>query len=687
MGARSLVRDRAVIRDKTFVASNDPHDNFVAEERTRRANRRRLIVFGAVFVIVAAIGLVYDFSRPAVYEATARLSLAPPTGQRATDAAQAGAQATFLRDEVQFLTSRTLLATVWKGLQGAPVPTPPISISDPAASLQTMLTADAVEGTSIVVLRASGGTRAFLKPFLDRLVAAYQVSLVERYQGTATDAIAQSRDEAHKLAENVVARRKEADAFRARYNIVSLERDENQVLAEVKGNAAALNAANDKLVAAEARLGALQEAQNAGQSVTRNRDNPSLAALEQQAVGIRADLREIGRTFTPQYMQIDPRVKAMRERLAELEQQIVAQRQSSQQGALQEARQEVSTARAAAARLRQQLGTNQQAVQSFTSRFNEYKSMQEEITRVEQLRQKAVERQAALEAEEKARVPKAEVLEPASTPTSPASPPYARDAAFALLAALVAGLLAMGIVELFNRPPPQPAAVVMPQTWVPIAVNGRSMQALGAEPPAPMLDASPSPARPAAALSSPVVSPRELSHRELRLLIDASDPKLRAAIALLSMGLAPHEVAALRRADVDREAAVVHVTGDAARRLRMPPQVAALLPADGPPADASLLTGRNGAPLSEASLDAALLYAAHDADLERAEEIDAMAVRHTYVCHLVRQGVRFSDLAQLVGDLRADALAAYGRMTPAGPRKTLDGIDPVLPAIRAMSVG
>ncbi|MGI9025560.1 MAG: GumC family protein [Burkholderiaceae bacterium] len=352
----------------TFFDTRDPHGNFGAEERTRRANRRRLTVFLIVFALFSLVGLIYDYSRPPIYEATARLNLVPATGQRTNDPARPGEQANFLRDEVQFLTSRTLLANVWDRLKGAPVPPPAVSLVDPAASLQTMLSVTPVEGTNVVSMRARGGEPTFLKAFVDRLVAAYQVSVAQRYKIASVDAVVEVRDEARKLEESVAAKRREADAFRARYNIVSLERDENQILSEVKGAGAALNAANDKVVAAEARLGALKDAQEAGQSVTRNKDNSTLAALEQQAAGIRADLKEVARTFTPQYMQIDPRVRSQRERLVEIEQQIVAQRQTSQQGALQEAREELAGARAAAARLRQQLAANQQSVQSFTSR-------------------------------------------------------------------------------------------------------------------------------------------------------------------------------------------------------------------------------------------------------------------------------------------------------------------------------
>ena len=665
---------------RTVFEPNNQLGNFEAERQSRRANRRRLAVFLPVFLLLSLIGLVYVFSRPAVYQATARLNFVPAAAP-ASDPARASEKPYSLRDEVQFLTSRTLLAEVWERLKKSSVPPPDLSAADPAASLQTMLSATPVQGTNIVLLRAQGRQPAFLSAFLDNLVAAYQASLAERYKSASAGTLAELGIEARKLEASVLGKRQEVDAFRARHNIVSLERDENQVLAEVKGIGAAMNAANDKVVAAEARLGALQEAEAAGKSVTRARDNPTLAALEQQVAGIRADLKEVARTFTPQYMQIDPRVKSLRARLVDLEQQIVVQRQSSQQNALQEAREDLTGARAAAARLRQQLSGNQKSVQAFTSRFNEYRALQGELANVEQLRQKAVERLAALSAEENTRMPKVEVVEAAATPYSPSSPWYARDAALALGGALIAGLLTMGIVELFNRPPRQPATVIVPQAWVPVPIGGHGMAMLGPETRTPLLDAANAPA-----LAAPQPLPRELRTPEVRALLDAADRDLRAAIALLLMGLTRREVVDLRRGDVDHDAGLIRV-GAARRPVPLPANILALLPDDNTPADAPLLATRNGPRIPEADLDAALLYAAHDAGIENADDVTPQSLRHTYVAFLVRQGMRFSELVKLVGHLPADTLAAYKLLAPAGPRQPLEPVDPLLPAIRELQPG
>lgn len=653
----------------------DAGGDYDADARSRRANRRRLLVFASVFVTLLVIGLVWDFSRPAVYEATARLDFA--RSDASAPAPDAVGPQYALRDEVQYLTSRTLLAKVWEDLRDLPAHPPELSAGDPPATLQSMLTASEVPGTNIVAIRAEGGDPAFLRTFVDRLIGRYRAGLDERFKGGSSNALADAQDETKRLDAAVDDKRREVDAFRAKNNIVSLERDENQVLSEVKGTGASLNAANEKLAGAEAKLAALKDAQAAGKTVTRSRDNPTLAALEQRAAGIRADLRATARQFTEEYMNIDPRIRAERAQLAEIDEQMQAVRRDSQQGALQEAQEEVASARGAAVALRQQLAANQTAVQGFTSHFNEYKTLQGQLTRLEELRQKATDRLTVLDAGERGRKPKVAVVEPPSVPQSPVRPLFARDAALVVLAALVAALAAMGIVEFFNRPPARPTTVVVPQTWAtPVEFDGSAM-ALGTRPASlPRVEeraASP-------LLAAPL--PRELADVEMTALLAAADPEFRAVTALFLTGLTAAEVVALRRGDVDRERCRVDVGGSEARSVTLPVEAIAWMPEPAEPADAPLFTDSVARPLSEATLRTALLYAAHDAGLDGADDVTPEALRHTYVAFLLRQGLRFADVARIAGPLAADRLAAYKRLAPGGTPLSPADVERVLPALR-----
>jgi succinoglycan biosynthesis transport protein ExoP len=659
--------------------------DFDAEERSRRANRRRLMVFLSVFVGLAFIGLVWVFSRPAIYQATARLNFVPVNGQPADDAAAAAAGKQYaLRDEVQYLTSRTLLAKVWDDLKDLSVTPKVLHAGDPPATLQTMLTATQVAGTNVVAIDAQGGEPAFLPVFVERLLADYQASLGERYKGGSTTALGDAEDESKKLEAAVADKRRAVDAFRVKYNIVSLEHDENQVLSEVKGTGDALNQANQKVVVAEARLAALKDALAVGKTVTRARDNPTLAQLENTASGIKADLRGMARQFTEQYMNMDPRVREQRARLAEIEEQIVTVRKDSQQGALLEAQEEVASTRGAVSQLRQQLAANQGSVQAFTSHFNEYKALQEQLAHLEQQRQKALDRFSSLDAGERGRKPKVEVVESPSLPQSPISPLYARDAALVLFAALVAGLATMGIVEFFNRGPREASTVVVPQAWTPVGMSHEMPMAL---PGSPGYQALANGERHATdgSVALPAPLPRELTDTELVALLNAADAEFRTITALLLMGLTPHEVVTLHRADVDREHEAIHVTGADPRSILLPPHLLAWLPTHTSPADAPLFTAAGGRPLADAALATALLYAAHDAGIDGADQVTPQTLRHTYIAFLVRQGMRFSELARVVGPLPADRLASYKRLSPVAMQASAN-VDLVLPAVRKMAL-
>lgn len=93
--------------------------------------------------------------------------------------------------------------------------------------------------------------------------------------------------------------------------------------------------------------------------------------------------------------------------------------------------------------------------------------------------------------------------------------------------------------------------------------------------------------------------------------------------------------------------------------------------------------GSESLPLSH--LEALISYAAHDAGLQQPAEITPWAVRHTFISYLVRQGIRFSELARIVGTLPAEVTAAYGAVLPTGPRRSLEQVDRVLPALRDLA--
>ena len=651
---------------------------------TARANRRRLLVFIGVFVAVAAVGLGYTFLRPAEYRATARVQITPAGEAGRVEPARPGAGGgspnPFLT-EVEVLASRPVLGDVVARLDAAGEKLAEFG-PDPVEGVRSSLEVVPVAGTNVVEIAARGGRPEALAAIVNNVIEVYRERLANGYRGESGEAMAQAAEEAERLEASARAKRRDVESFRSRHNIVSLERDENQVLARAKGLAASLNVANEKVATAEGKVRSLAESAAAGKGVVRARDNPILANLEQRASQMREEFRELERTFTPDYLALDPKVRALRARLADLEQQIKIERAGSQQAALREAEDELGAARESARRIQQQIAADRQEVDQFAMRFNEYKSLQEDLAQFEKAYRDAVDRRAKLEATERARTPTVRVLEAATVPREVWRPLYLRDAGLSIVVALLSALLAVWLVELFNRPEPQPS-VLIAQPVVsgmlvhsgprPLALPGQRHAAL--EPPDRTL------------LPPPPALPRELEGDEIDALVRAGEGDARLATLLLLHGVAPEELAELRRDDVDLERRVIRVGGEWSREIPVGGALGTALATTPAWPDGRLIAVRGGRPAALADLAAAILYAAHDAGIERPAELTPAALRHTYIASLVRQGIRFADLARVVGRLPADELAAYGDLAPARPRAALDAIQLVLPPLRGPRAG
>jgi polysaccharide biosynthesis transport protein len=642
------------------------------------ASRRRLLVFCGVFLLACVVGLTYTFARPAQYRAVARLQITPPaalapaapptTGTAAAGSSGASPEpASPLLGEIQILTSRPLLEQAWERLQRAGEA--PTDLGEkPVDSLQSRLGATAIEGTQVVELWAVGREPARLPSLVNTLVDVYTEHLGEAYQSASADTLVKARGEAAKLDEEVAAKRARVKDFQLRYNIVSLERDEHALLSRVKAMSTAFGVANERVVKAEAQLRSLQESAAAGRSVVRAKDNPTLAGIEQRVSQLREELRDLERSYAPAYLAMDPQARAKRARLEELEEQMRVERGSSQAAAITEAQEELVSARGAANQLQQQMAGDRREVQEFSLRFTEYKSLQEELDRLEGLYRGAQERVVRLEASEEARRPEVAVIERAELPGEVWSPRYGRDAAISVAAALVLALFAVWLVD-FIRPRQQEPAMVMPQPWwVPLPVPT-------AGPPRGVLAAAEVGLLPAAAPSLP----RELARAEAAALLAAAGGPARLAVAALLAGLSADELLALRWEDIDRERGVARVGGAAPRDLPLAGVFLEALENAGlatdPPAAGPLLQDPQGRALGAGELDALILCAAHDGGVEAPAEVTAAALRHTYVAYLVRQGVRFADLPAAVGPLPVAALAAYSALAPAGPRVAAERVD------------
>lgn len=650
--------------------------------RRSQAMRRRLTVFLGVFVLCAIVSLAYNFLRPAVYRADARVQITPSSiaPSVASSGARDGTQDFMV--ELQIFSSRPLLEKVATRLSGG---TAPANMDEAVLGLQDMLSFQPVSGTNVVQIEARGPDRQAVARLVNAVIEAYREQQASHGADTSEQQLADAREALRVMDERVSARRKAMEEFRARSSIISAERDENQTLARLKGLGASVAKNDEREAAAEGRVRALEQAAAGGPRSAAAKDNPTVANMEARLSQMREEYRALERQYTPQYLEMDPVAKAAKTRITNLEQQLETERAKGQQNALADAREELASARAAARRLQQQLGEDRQSVQGFTRNFAEFKAMEEDLKGLEQMRQTARQRAIALEATATERKPRLLVVEAAAVPESAWRPLYARDAGIALAGSLLLGFLAVWFVEFFNRPEPVvagPAAVVVSQPWV------------QPYPPGPTLEASASPQtvgyQPAAGEPMALLAqglPRELDQREVHQLLAASAPEHLFVLVCLLCGLSADEVAALKVGDVDAAAATLKVPGEGARVLPLLGPMGALQASADPDAkDLPLLPSLSGRALSAADIASAVTSSAFDAGLDQPQSVTPESLRHTYVAFLVRQGLRFGDLGRVVGRLSSETLNALAPLAPAGARQPLADVERLMPAVAALDM-
>ena len=643
-----------------------------------QSNQRRLRVFLGTLTVALGVSIAVTWLRPPEYRATARLEITPGTASVTSRSPSSGATASqrpFLT-EVQALASRPVFDAAAKQLRDSGEDLSALG-PDPVAAMQTQVEALPVADTNVVELIATGRRRELLAPLLNTVIDVYQDRLADAYRSSSSESMAQADEEVRKLDAAVITRRREGEVFRARNNIVSVERDENEVLARVRNLSASLSTAEDKVAAAEGKLRALDASAAAGKAVVRPRDDPTLANLEQRASQMHEELGELERGFTSDYLAKDPKVITLRARIAELERQIVQQRAASQQTSLLEAQQELAGAQAAAARIRNQMGTDRREAAQFTARFNEYKSLQDALAELEKTYREAVQQRARLEASERSRMPSIRVLEAATPPREPWRPLYWRDTGLSVGGSLVLALLAMWLVELFNRPEPQPGMILIQPQHGTLRYEGAPQALANRSAPAMALEASEP-----ALLPRQARFPRELRTDEVAALIRASDDESRLVMLLLLSGVTLDEVLELRWSNVDLASGTIRAGGESGREIAIDGTLRQLLQAAPKSTGSELLVGSMRRPATRDSIDAEILCAAHDAAIEDATEVTSACLWHTYIAFLVRQGIRFGDLTRLVGPLPAEIVGAYSALSPPGTRVAGAQVDRLHPALR-----
>ncbi len=445
----------------------------------------RLTVFLPVFLAALAAGLIYTFARPAEYRGTASVRVTtqgprapvPATAPGVVVPAAPASASPSLVAEAQVLTSVPVLRSVLAELDADPA-----RLVDPPTfgELQAMLQAAPSSGSDVLELAAEGTDRLLLQQVLEAWIDAYVRHRSASERETSTSTQGDLVRERESLERQIADKRAQLDRFRSEHDIVSLEREENEAAARLKQLTSSLAESKKKLVEAESRATAVRRDLASGRPVLRPTDKTLIASLQNQERQVRDQLREAEKVYTEKYMSADPRMKALRASLQDLQAQIAREQEQSARAVLTEAEQDVASLRDTVETLTRQLDGHKRKAVEFTARFAEHKALTGELDQIEAVYKSVQDSLVQGGLKQERRTPQVQVLAPPTVSQYPVRPDYLRDSLLSLGGALGLGLAAVLLLEFLRRRPDE-SVTAFPT--VQIAVQGGGLLG-GAVPPA-----------------------------------------------------------------------------------------------------------------------------------------------------------------------------------------------------------
>ncbi|MDD1621987.1 MAG: hypothetical protein LUQ11_10950 [Methylococcaceae bacterium] len=606
----------------------------------------RLLLFSVIFVPLLLATQVYVFSQPAVY-----VSEASVLTTAATDVDQVSPNADLQHVSIQreLLLGQPILEKTAEQLL-------PHQDNNPwtVDELRSMFAVEPVVNTNMLKLTAEGAKPILLKRALNAWLEAYRQARAEYVAEISEKITATLDDELARIDRQVTDKRREIDQFRLQHDILSVESADNQAHARLQGLNQSLNKALEEEVKAKAKMDAIHSAVAEGKTVVPESDSRSLAMLMDQAGRLRDKLAELRGRYTDEYIQFNPTFRDIPKQLAELESQIHSKAESGGSVALQEADNNYAAAHQTVATLQRQMAEHKQLAADYTSQFAKHQALQQELLKLETLQQQTKQRLVDIEVKQRQKYPQVEVIDSASLPSKPIRPDYWQQSAIAFAASLALGLLAVWIGDYLRREAPIPVLEAVADGRLqhhprhalggfapPTAITGYATKALETD-----------------------VSPRELSYDEMAALFNAADLQTREIVCLLLNGLSEGEIMSLSAENFDLQQRLINIP-ISGRSLAMTQ------------CTTDLLTDSGWHPIQCAieEFDAMLSCAAIDGGLVAAEQVRAEMISYTYALFLIRQGIKLTDLPQIIGPVSPSRLLLLGRFSPEGASLPLDRID------------
>jgi uncharacterized protein involved in exopolysaccharide biosynthesis len=412
--------------------------------------RRRVFTLSALLVLL--IGGIYTLAQPAVYQSSATVLMSAPT---AIDQQMLDADVQGVAIQRRTLTGSEITRDLADKLNAD------YALNIQPLDLRAILDVVPVPETNLLELTARGDEAEILPPLVESWIEVYTSVRARDIETRKSQTLTEVQDELDGLSLKLESARSALEDFRAEHEIISMERQENAVLAELDGLNQSLNNAVEEEVRSKSYLDTLRASLAAGEQVVPQNERSDVSAMSQQLAELRTRLGELRARYTDEYIRKDPRLREIPEQVEKLETALAQAYATGTTAELNNAERAYAAARESVANLRSRLDEHKQAVAAFNTIYAKHQALVEDLARLEELNRETQARQVQIEVRQLEKYPQVSVIDWPAPQAVRVGPPYLLLLGGTLLGAVVVGIFGAWLYGYLHPRSAQPAYITL----------------------------------------------------------------------------------------------------------------------------------------------------------------------------------------------------------------------------------
>lgn len=400
----------------------------------------RLKIFSTVFSATLIIGLGAALLLPKIYENNASVLMSAPA---TLDAEIEVTDLQLVAIQRNILLSDALLQKIYEQARD-------LSSIRSVSDLRSMLAVEQEPGTNLLNLVARGETPSDLPLLLNTWINIYageRSHEVTRSKERTTDLV---EDELAALDRKLIAARAALSEFRRSHDIISAERQENEILARLRGITDSANKATEEEIKAKAELDSLRAAIAGGEKIVARENSRSIAIMEADLIKGQNKLAGLRERFTEEYISRQPELRELVEEVADLEEDYRVALRRSQRLSIDRAEQAYASAKQATAEINARLQIYRKDAAQFSDIYATHQALVSDLERLEELNRETQARLVQVQITEVEKYPQVTVVSDPQVDELRIGPNYLYLAGGTLGLAMLLGIFAVWLYGFLN---------------------------------------------------------------------------------------------------------------------------------------------------------------------------------------------------------------------------------------------